>query len=116
MNVALFSFFWPLAHAVAITLYGLAIGLVTLQVMLFWFRDYPFSRKIEKGTQSRRFATVFVMMMFLGVFMVLPSLFGANTLLLPVVIALLFAAVFVLGYLNNRAYARTVRQLEFEPD
>ena len=116
LNVALFSFFWPLAHAVAITLYGLAIGLVTLQVMLFWFRDYPFSRKIEKGTQSRRFATVFVMMMFLGVFMVLPSLFGANTLLVSVVIALLFAAVFVLGYLNNRAYARTVRQLEFEPE
>ena len=113
LNVILYSFFWPLAHAVAMSLYGLAIGIATFQVTLFWFKSFPFSRKPEKGAQSRRMAIVFVMMIAYGVFMALPNLFATLPGLFPAIVAVLFGAGFLLGYWNNRAYARAVRQLEF---
>jgi len=116
LNVILFSFLWPVLHAVAISLYGLGIGLVAFQATLFWFRGFPLTRKQEKGTQSRRLALAFMMMVAYGIFMALPTLFTSNPGLLPPILILLFAASFALGFLNNRAYALAVRQLEFEAD
>ena len=116
LNVILYGIFWPLTHAIAMSVYGLAIGLATFQGMLFWFKSYPFSRKPEKGSQTRRLALVFVMMIAYGVFMALPSLFGSLPGVFPAVVALLFGAALLLGHLNNRAYARAVRQLEFGAD
>jgi hypothetical protein len=116
LNVVLFGFLWPVTHAIAISLYGLAIGLATFQAMLFWFQVFPFTRKPEKGTQSQRMAIMFVMMIAYGIFMMLPNLFSSHPSLLPIVVILLLAAALVLGLLNNRAYARAIRQLDFGSD
>lgn len=113
LNVFLFGLFWPVTHALAMSLYGLAIGLATFQATLFWFQVFPFSRKPEKGTQSRRMAIVFVMTIAYGIFMILPSFFSSYPAMLLGIVALLFGAVLILGRLNNRAYARSIRQLEF---
>lgn len=113
LNVVLYALFWPLAHAVAMSLYGLAIGIATFQATLFWFKSFPFSRKPEKGAQSRRMAIVFVMMIAYGVFMALPGLFASLPGLFPAIVAILFGVGLLLGHWNNRAYANAVRQLEF---
>ncbi len=116
LNVILFAIFWPLTHALAMSLYGLMIGLAAFQGMIFRFQSFPFSRKPEKGTQSQRMAMAFVMMIFYGIFIYLPSLFGSHPALLPGFVGLLFVTALVLGALNNRAYARAVRRLEFEAE
>jgi hypothetical protein len=116
LNVILFGCFWPLTHAVGMSLYGLAIGLATFEAMLFRFKVFPFSQKPAKGTQSRRLATVFVMMIAYGIFMALPSLFAAAPGLLAGVVLLLFGTAAVLGGLTNRAYARAIRKWGFEAE
>ncbi len=114
LDVALFSVFWPVLHAVAVSLYGLALGLAAFQAMLFWFRSFPFTRKPEKGAQSRGIAVAFVVMAGYGLFFGLMSLFRSWPALLPAGVTLLLATAATLGFLNNRAYARAIR-LEDEP-
>ncbi len=116
LNVGLFGIFWPVTHALAISLYGLALGLAAFQATLFWSKVYPFTRKPEKGMQSQRLAIVFVTMIAYAIFMALPALFSSSPAFFPVVVILLLAAAPVLGLLNNRAYARAIRQSEFEPE
>jgi ABC-2 type transport system permease protein len=113
LNATLFSFFWPMDHALIVSAYGMALGLVALQVMLFGFRDFPLSRKVEKGAQSRRFVMVFVMMAFFMFFTALASQLGASRWLAAAVGVALLGTGLVLGYFNNRAYARAIRQLEY---
>ncbi len=113
LNFGFLCLFWPVTHALAMSLYGLAIGLATFQGMLFWFKGFPFSRKPEKGTQSKRMAMVFVMMIAYMVFLMLPGLFSSYPRLLPVILAVLLATALILGRLTNAAYARAMRQLEF---
>jgi ABC-2 type transport system permease protein len=108
----LFSFLWPVTHALGISLYGLTLGLVVFQVVLFWFRDFPFSRKMEKGAQSRRMGIVIAAMFAYGICMGLLNALAAVPMLLPVAVVVLGLAALALGALNNRAYARAVSQLE----
>ncbi len=112
LNFGFLCLFWPVTHALAMSLYGLAIGLAAFQGMLFWFKEFPFSRMPEKGTQSKRMATVFVMMIAYAIFLMLPGLFSSYPRLLPGILALLLATTVFLGRLNNTAYARAIRQLE----
>lgn len=113
LNIVLFSFFWPLSHALVMSLYGLAIGLVAFQAALFGLRAIPFSLKPEKGAQSQRFAMVFVMMIGYGLFMALLALFRSHPAFFPAAAALLMGLALGLGWLNNRVYARVVRRLVF---
>ncbi len=116
LNIILFSCFWPIAHAAAMSLYGLAIGLATFEATLFWFQVFPFSRKPSKGAQSRRLGMFLVVMVAYSIFMALPGLLASQPSWLALVLLLLFAVTGLLGRLNCRAYARAIRQLEFEAE
>ena len=41
-------------------LLGLSTGLLALQILLFFVRDFPFSHKLEKGAKSRGLIAAFV--------------------------------------------------------
>ena len=100
------SFFWPIHHALLQGLYALFLGVVSFQMLLFKFKDFPLSRKLEKGAHSARLA-VFIMTMFLFTLVfVLPQLFARKEVALLVTIAVLALTSVLLGWWNNRVYAR----------
>jgi ABC-2 type transport system permease protein len=113
LNGVLFSLFWPLTHALALSFYGLTIGLVMFQAALFRFRAFPFSRKPEKGAQSERLGLAFLMVFANTLFVAFTLVFGSHPEVLPITAAVLLGLSLLLGRLNNRAYARAIRQLEF---
>jgi hypothetical protein len=105
LNVAAFSFFWPATHALAHGLCGLALGLLGFQVILFWFRDLPFSRKLEKGRQTRQLTVFFMTFGMFGSMFLLPYLFSSGWACLLSVLGVLLALGIVLGHFNNQTYA-----------
>jgi hypothetical protein len=113
LTTVLFSFYWPVAHAFAMSCYGLAVGWVATQAALFTFRAFPFSKKLEKGAQSERIVITFLMLLVYGVFTALTFFFNSHPAALLIIAALLLALSLVLGRLNNWAYARAMRQVEF---
>ena len=102
----LFSFVWPVTHALEQGLYGLAVGLLCFQIMLFMFRDFPFSRMAEKGFQNMRLMMLFVMMPIYGVAVGLPYLFASGQRWFLLALGLVLSVALLLGRLNNRCYAR----------
>lgn len=102
----LFSYFWPVSHAVQHSLYAFTVGLIGLQILLFTFRDFPFSRKLEKGAASKQLVIVFVTLGLMGAFVALPCLIATSLLLFLSTTAFLVGVSLVLGHLNNRRYAR----------
>jgi hypothetical protein len=112
LNLALFSLLWPPWHALEISLYGLAMGLVMVQIALLSFREFPLARKPEKAAQSSRLALAMILTVPIGIFMALPGLFASHPASLPIIVTLLLAATLALGAFNNRAYAGAIRRLE----
>ena len=106
LNVVAFSFFWPIAHALVHGLYGFALGLLGLQVMLFKFRHFPFSRKLEKGRQTMQLSMLFMMFGMFAAMFVLPYLFVSGPVWFISILGILLFLSVVLGRLNNRVYAR----------
>ncbi|HTE89257.1 MAG TPA: hypothetical protein VK639_09905 [Terriglobales bacterium] len=105
LNVVVFSFFWPVSHALGLGFCGFAFGLLGLQVMLFRFQDFPFSRKLEKGKQTMRLALVFMMFGMFGLMSLLASLFASGWVWFLSVLGVLLVLSIVLGHVNNRLYA-----------
>ena len=73
--------------------------------MLFWFRDFPFSRKLEKGRQTKQLAVFFMMFGMFGFMFLLPYLFASGWVWFVLVFGMLLALSMVVGHFNNRAYA-----------
>jgi len=103
--VAAFSVFWPVSHALAFGLCGFVLGLLAFQVMLFRFRDFPFTRKFEKGKQTIQLTVFLIIFGMFSVMSVLLHLFASGWVWVLSVLGVLLALSMVLGHFNNRAYA-----------
>jgi len=106
LTAILFSFFWPITHALAQSLYGFSVGLLSLQVCLFTLRHLPFSKKVAKGTQTARLMTFFVIVPLFGLMFALPTLFAAGQGWFLLIVGILLSVSLVLGRLNNHLYGR----------
>ena len=102
----LFSFFWPPLHAFELGLCGLLIGSLLFQIALFQFRGFPFTRKPEKGTQSRQFVIVIMLSSVFGVMVLLPFLLSKSQLMVGAACAVMLFANVILSARNNRSFAR----------
>ncbi len=109
LNAALFGFFWPISHAIAHSVYALSVGLLALQILLFFFRDFPFSRKLEKGVKGRGLVAAFMSIFLIVGFTLVPHLFRFGFRWYIAAVAVLAATGLFLGHLNNRAYAARLR-------
>ena len=103
--VAAFSVFWPVSHALAFGLCGFVLGLLAFQVMLFRFRDFPFTRKFEKGKQTIQVTVFLIIFGMFSVMSVLLHLFASGWVWVLSVLGVPLALSMVLGHFNNRAYA-----------
>ena len=101
----LFSFFWPPLHAFELGLYGMLIGSIIFQVALFQFRGFPFSRKPEKGAQSRQFTIVLMMFSMFGVLFLIPMLLSRSQSVVAVTFAIMVVLNLILSAWCNRSYA-----------
>jgi ABC-2 type transport system permease protein len=105
LTILVFSFLWPVLHAVEFGLCGLLIGLTVFQIFLLKFHDFPFSKKPEKGTQSGRFVLVMIVSVF-GLMFLMPLLFQGSQFVVIAVCAALFAFNLILGCWSNRRFAK----------
>jgi hypothetical protein len=101
------SFFWPIHHALVQSLYASLLGVVSFQLLLFKFKDFPLSRKLEKGVHSGQRFMMFVMMIFVfSLVFALPQLLVKKEFAFFVTLAVLALTSVLLGWWNNRVYAR----------
>jgi hypothetical protein len=107
LNLLFFSLFWPFADALKISVFGLLLGFVMLQVVLLTFRGFPFSRKIEKVTISRFLLIFFFMMALPFVLIYLPSPFAGNPVRFLTILVVLLIASVLLGRGNSYLYVRS---------
>jgi len=106
ITLVFLSFFWPIHHALAQSLYALFLGLVSFQLLLFKFKEFPLSRKLEKGAHSARFTFFLMMMLLFGLVLALPQFLVKKEFAFLVTIGVLALMSVVLGWWNNRVYAR----------
>jgi ABC-2 type transport system permease protein len=106
LNFVLFAYFWPWQHALQQSLYALVIGALALQLFLFSFCDFPFSRKLTKGAASKQFILMLIIFSLLGFALALPYVVATRPLLFLLMIAMLLGASLLLGRFNNRRYAK----------
>ncbi len=102
--VAVFSFFWPLHHAVLYNIYAMLGGYLFFEILLFRLRGLPFTRKIEKGTQNQRLLLVLFFLPVAGLMILLQrkALASPTHFLSALVIMLLIG--FLLSRLNAARY------------
>jgi ABC-2 type transport system permease protein len=105
LTILIFSFLWPVLHAVEFGLFGLLIGLTVLQLALLKFRGFPFSKKPEKGAQSGRFVLVMMISAFTLIFLFPLLLLGSQPVLIFVFAAMLLFNL-LLGAWSNRRFAK----------
>ena len=106
VNLSIFAAMWPVAHALGQTLYGLALGLVVLEICLLTFRGQPFSWKFERSSRTRQLLALAPVVVLLLSQLALPNPFALSASGFSLALAILFAASFVLGIINNRLYAQ----------
>jgi ABC-2 type transport system permease protein len=106
LNLAFFAWLWPWQHALQHSLYALVIGLLALQLLLFLLRDFPFSRKLEKGAAGRQFVFTLIIFSLVGFAPVLSGFLARRSGLFLSVVAALFGLSLLLGRINNWRYAR----------
>lgn len=105
LDVVVFSFFWPILHAFEIGIYGFLLAMIVFQITLFRFRGFPFTKKLEKASQSRQFTMVMVLVSVFGVLVVLPLLVSPSQFVVLVTCAILAAVSLLLGILTDRHFA-----------
>ena len=106
LTVLVFSFFWPVLHALEIGRLGLLTGSVFFQFTLFGFRGFPFSKKPEKVARSGQFVLAMMLSMF-GILFLLPLLLQTSQFAVLLTLAGLLAGNIVLGQWVNRRYAKS---------
>jgi hypothetical protein len=112
LNVIIFSFFWPVSHAFWHSLYGVLVGYLFLQVLLFKFSDVPFSRKLEKGTQTERVVIGLMFLPIIGGVVFLLRWVAGNWTAYLLTLGILAGVSLILSWLNNLWYARRGRTVE----
>lgn len=110
LDVALFSFLWPPLHAFELGLYGFLIGLIVFQIVLFQFHGFPFTRKPEKGSQSRQFTVVMMLLSVVAVMVLLPLLLSRSQTIVEITCAVLIVINVILNRWNSRVFAK--REIE----
>ena len=113
LNLALFAWLWPWRHALQHSFYALALGMLGLQVLLFLVRDFPFSRKLEKGATSKQFVLMLIMFSLIGFAVVLPYFMARRPVVFGSVVAAMFGLSLLLGRINNWRYAKNTSLAEF---
>jgi hypothetical protein len=105
LDLILFSFFWPFTHVLEIGVYGLLMGIIGFEFLLFKFRGFPFSRKLEKGTQSRQFTTMMVIFGLMAAIFTMPFLFGRSQITVWATCVALAILCLILDGASNRRFA-----------
>lgn len=107
VNLCIFATLWPVVHALGQTLYGLALGVVVLEIWLLTFRGHPFSRKFERSSRTRQLLGLAPLLVLLLSQLALPNPFALSAFGFSLALGILFAASFVLGIVNTRLYAQS---------
>lgn len=106
LETTLFCFFWPPLHAFELGIYGFLLGSIAFQIALFQFQGFPFVNKPEKGTQSRQFTMVMMLISMFGVLFLLPLLLTPSQWMVGITCAFLVVLNSVLGVRNTRSFVR----------
>lgn len=108
ISVVVFSFFWPVHHALLYNLYALLGGSLFLEVLLFRLKDLPFTRKIEKGTQNQRLLLVLFFFPVAGLIILLQRKALQSPVSFIVTLAGMVLIGLILGRMNGARYARVL--------
>lgn len=108
-----FSFIWPLSHALVHAAFGLAMAYFYLGVASLFYRGgYPFSEPIVKGVQAQQMSLVFVFFPAFGALLYLQYLVYRRQAILWLVMAVIVGLGVALNKIANRRIARSLEQME----
>jgi hypothetical protein len=99
----------PLSHAIRHVLSLFLFCLVASSVVSLFIKDFPFSRRREKGEHIQRFGFILLVLPFFGVTMAVQSLAYQNNQLLWIIQGGLFVIFFILEIAANRRLNRVLK-------
>jgi ABC-2 type transport system permease protein len=101
----LFQFFMPRREVLELGAYGFLSGWLLFQIVLFRFRDFPFSRRSEKAVPAKNYALFMFIFPLMVVAFVFPMMFSQRPVVITTILLLLAALNLLLGRFNNRSFA-----------